>query len=48
MKNILSLFFIFSIACHSGSVYPWYKGSLDELRAITGSKPIMMEFYTDS
>ena len=36
------------VACNSNITYPWYKGSLEELMRITGSKLIMIDFYTDT
>lgn len=46
MKRIMLILFIF--ACQSNPTFPWFTGNLDELKNITGSKPIMMEFYTDT
>lgn len=46
MKKLLFILFIF--ACQSNPTYPWFTGELDELKQMVGSKPIMMEFYTDS
>ena len=46
MKRIMLILFIFS--CQSNPTFPWYTGNLDELKNITGSKLIMMEFYTDT
>ena len=46
MKKIILLLFIF--ACQSNPIFPWYKGNLDELKTITGSKLIMIDFYTDT
>ena len=42
MKKILSLLFLLIFACHFGSGYPWFAGSLEDLRKISGSKPIMI------
>ena len=48
MKRLFILLFITIFSCHTNSTYPWFDGSLEELQTITGSKPIMIEFYTDS
>jgi hypothetical protein len=46
VKKLLFILFIF--ACQSIPTYPWFSGELEELKKMAGSKPIMMEFYTDS
>ena len=46
VKQLLLLLFIF--ACQSNPLYPWFQGELEELKKITGSKPIMIEFFTDT
>ena len=46
MKRLIFILFIF--ACNTNPTYPWYKGSLEDLKNITGSKLIMLDFYTDS
>ncbi len=46
LKYIFIMLTIF--ACNSNITYPWYKGSLEELMSITGSKLIMIDFYTDT
>jgi len=46
MKILLILILMF--ACNSNPTYPWYKGTLEEIKKITGSKLIMLDFYTDT
>ena len=46
MKRLVLILFIF--ACQSNPTYPWFSGELEELKQTTGSKLIMMEFYTDT
>ena len=46
MKRFFLILFIF--ACQSNPTYPWFSGELEELKQLTGSKLIMMEFYTDT
>ena len=46
MKQFFLILFIF--ACQSNPAYPWFSGELEELKQMTGSKLIMMEFYTDT
>ena len=46
-KIIFSITFIFFIACQ-GTKYEWFLGSLDEAKAIAGSKLIMLKFYTNT
>ena len=42
------LFILINFACQSTPTYPWFTGELEEIKQMTGSKLIMMEFYTDT